>query len=513
MFTQLKKLLSNDAARNSTHRTDVRPTRAWQFERLEDRSMLSASVGQMPMNDIGYLFETHDHSPPMFVAGMYAPAPMESFGVMHHGATTGDGYFDQPDERYDLQNNIGAAWNGAGTTPAYSSFTEQSKPSVGATPSAFPSGGLLLEQYPNGDKLYAIDTFAGFEFVTIRDPAPTHTDYKANDPTHKANDPTAAVYPNNLVGGLDKPGGPVFVAGRPDGPPAAPPYGEFPPLVNSEFGSTSAATSQLTSREAESSALAATTNILDTAFQSYTSQLLLANVSLTTQPTITKVSNDQATPTGEAIDDFIAISDAPNSDSQSASVDAVARERDAVDAVLRNLQDLGELPSELDNSNATDNVSDGDRHEQSADSAFGAAEQMLADAQGGMVLLRAVGDANESPINLVNVVAAQRDLPTPHVGVQASVGFYQAVDIGIEELTAAERIPAPAPSLESAPQAKPDNRYSKQQNAASSGNAAAVLGASTLAGALLWCVGRGQSEDEKTAEADAEKSLDAGNSM
>jgi hypothetical protein len=95
---------------------------------------------------------------------------------------------------------------------------------------------------------------------------------------------------------------------------------------------------------------------------------------------------------------------------------------------------------------------------------------------------------------------------SPHVGVEASVGFYQAVDRGFEELSATDNLPATNPASRSAQPRKPENRYSAGHET-SSRKAAAVVTASTLAGALLWIAGRKRADDEQDAQSHDEQRL------
>ena len=339
-------------------------------------------------------------------------------------------------------------------------------------------GQTPLHKGPTGDSLSYTRSSAGV--VTLYDVKNTGaTSVKRNDSQSQINPIELPGGPNSEGGNLSGPGGSL--------------YRVLPPAVRSEIDAASAVGSELIAREAESSALAATTNILDTAFQSYTSQLLLGNVSVTTQSSLAKVLNDQPTPTGDAFDEFIALNDAPTSDSQSTPVDVVASETRGRRRSSAKLARVGRVAGNLETSVrpkmlamaiATNNRPTRPSMPQNRCSPI---------LKVGWCFSELSAMQTRARSSLVNVVEAQRDFATPHIGVQASIGFYQAIDIGIEDLTGgAEQIPAPAPSLEAAPQAKPDNRYSKQQNAVPSGNAAAVIGASTwrATSCRVWAAAR-----------------------
>ena len=181
---------------------------------------------------------------------------------------------------------------------------------------------------------------------------------------------------------------------------------------------------------------------------------------------------------------------------QPSNADALLREQAAVEAVLKTLQGVDSLSSQGHDSTTERDGSVGDAQDtQVTDLVFGTAYD-LANVDGGMVLLQTTGDANQSPINLAKVAESHPDMFSPHVGVEASVGFYQAIDQGFEELSAAEMQPAANPAARSTKEVKPTNRYSTNGEA-SARKASGVLAASTLAGALLWCHRRKQADEEK----------------
>ena len=179
-----------------------------------------------------------------------------------------------------------------------------------------------------------------------------------------------------------------------------------------------------------------------------------------------------------------------------------------MDAVLRRLRDVESSPSEFDRTGTAhqDAASANEKSQANAEPFQAPFEDVaLADAEGGMVLLHASGEANESAINLANVAIGHLDFLNVRAGVEASVGFYQAVDVGSEELSAAEESPVVHPVAEPVQPARPDNRYSHEGDGESSHKAAAALGASTLVGALLWCVRRTQPDGDRAADSSEEK--------
>jgi hypothetical protein len=253
-------------------------------------------------------------------------------------------------------------------------------------------------------------------------------------------------------------------------------------------------TTQTTARELESAAFA-WTGALDAALQSYTSQLLLATSTTNSQLATSLKSNDQALPISDTSDGFIHLSDSVSQDLFVAYTDAIAQERAAVEEVLKSLKDADSLPSNLDGgevANAFAALSE--RDGQIADLVFGGTFE-LADADGGMVLLKATGDANQSPINLASIADAHPDFFSGHAEVEPSVGLYQAIDMGFEELSATENVPVAKPSAQPAQQAKPGNHYSTNDtNSRKSGTALAV---STLVGGLLSVASRKRIDEDR----------------
>ena len=88
------------------------------------------------------------------------------------------------------------------------------------------------------------------------------------------------------------------------------------------------------------------TGALDAAFQSYASQLLLATTTGANDRAMLKALDNDASAHDESLDDFIRLADFTIADDETIRSNAVERERAAVDAVLRGLQDLDTLPDE-----------------------------------------------------------------------------------------------------------------------------------------------------------------------
>jgi hypothetical protein len=204
---------------------------------------------------------------------------------------------------------------------------------------------------------------------------------------------------------------------------------------------------------------------------------------------------------GDTVDDFIRLGAATSQDLFAASTGAIAQERAAVEAVLKNLKDAGDLPSKLEGADVAKAIfAPQERDGQIADLVFGG-EFDMADADGGMVLLKAAGDANESPISLASVAVAHPDLFSGHIGVEPSIDVYQAIDMGFEELSTTEKnVPVAKTSMWPSQHAQPGNHYSANASKASkitdSRKSAAALTVSTFAGGLRWLASRRKSDED-----------------
>jgi hypothetical protein len=153
-----------------------------------------------------------------------------------------------------------------------------------------------------------------------------------------------------------------------------------------------------------------------------------------------------------------------------ASLDALRRERAAVDAVLA---ELHEVSLQRDEHHA-DSTSDPSRQRDDRDSfdqevfattARWTPEPARHEADGGMVLLTPSGDANSSAYDLAAVYFTRlgRDEINP-LGVEATVGMYQAIDIGTSDLRPASRenLPLAQPASTTQPSVSAENAPAKK---------------------------------------------------
>jgi hypothetical protein len=188
-------------------------------------------------------------------------------------------------------------------------------------------------------------------------------------------------------------------------------------------------------------AVRTSSGVRDTVFRQYSSNtLLLASGLREFGGTGTRRLDDElATAVDRDKSDFVNLDDASPFDDFANSLDALQREREAVDAVLSELHDLDLRLEErtLDaappdeppySATESDNI-----HEQQT-RVEKAPNLSSTDAAGGMVLLEVLGDANLCDFDLTNVLTGdlERGSMAP-LGIEVSVGIYQAFDVGASQ--------------------------------------------------------------------------------
>jgi hypothetical protein len=238
---------------------------------------------------------------------------------------------------------------------------------------------------------------------------------------------------------------------------------------------------QIVMRNVDSAALVKA-SATDGVFNAYAPQLLLATSNASELEQSWRLSSTEYNSAGdEQVSDFITLSDVLGHDGFAASAQAVEREQQAVDAALSEIHSFD--PLTVDTAVANDDLSDANA---AANSASGDAKVAVASdpsslAEGGMVMLEATGDATQDAMNLATQEADGGGLIRVPVGVEAAVGFYQAMDVATEESMA-----APLPAAEPAGRGAANERISTDGVKDSSGESAAAITATTFVGALLW---------------------------
>jgi len=237
------------------------------------------------------------------------------------------------------------------------------------------------------------------------------------------------------------------------------------------------------------SAAALSTVARDVALRDYAPRLPLMNAA-SPYDRATLMSSATEALSWEALDGFIATYDETFASDLSNPAGALSREREAVNAVLQELEGVA-LPVAPSSIEAISPI-DGANNEVMSDiltelwNIENLADGILAgEVDRGMVLLQSTGDANESNIDLTQVYADQVERFEAPVAMETSIGLYQAVDVALEEGPLSD--PAqPASSTTQAPrELKLDVPLPEQREQSASPKAAALVGASTLVGALL----------------------------
>lgn len=137
------------------------------------------------------------------------------------------------------------------------------------------------------------------------------------------------------------------------------------------------------------------------------------------------------------------------------SLDALQRERAAIDEVLAGLHDVKLQPTTSHPEDVTGNHENfSTTSDQAEQNDFNTAYQTQApprvEANGGMVLLQPSGDANSNAYDLATAYLAGVDNPVAApLGVEATVGMYQAIDFGTSPSrpTTSENVPLAQPNV------------------------------------------------------------------
>lgn len=491
MFNRIKLLLTFKRAPRA-ERGDKQCLRR-QIERLDDRAMLSATMGSMAYGSGGDNFAPSSGGPRPGEATMIASPSQHFSGHDRQGARAerfaGPTYGGLHDGSYGMNGpGMGRDTNRYGSGPAfYDSHVPQQSTWAEFPSSAPPPKVYYVTFVPSTPQLdnYSHSPPPAFNELPIRSPSPI-----VNTPVIAPKASAAMRPPGSGEGG-------------------SPAQLLFPALTSLRIPAALSAiptASQIVTRDIDSAAMLSS-GALDVAFQSYASQLLLVTTSARNDHVTTKAVDDASVPAGEVFDGFIGLTDVAIASDEKVPLNAEQQEREAVDAVLRDLQDLEALPvdpmsavREVDSESVT---VDTELHLSPFNNPLD--EMPVNDAEGGMVMLEASDDTNESVLNLVDAhddSLAQFNVP---VGVEASVGFYQAVDAAIEDVPAAANLAPATPAVEPARQNEPDNQLSTESETGSSRKAAAVIGATTFVGGLLWSGLRNRHEEELAFNSGDEK--------
>ncbi len=215
----------------------------------------------------------------------------------------------------------------------------------------------------------------------------------------------------------------------------------------------------------------------DLAFQEFSPKLFQAIGTNSYEGTTLGALGTATTPS-DVLDGFIPPSDPSVADDVVHSTDAVAREREAVDAVLRDLHDVDRLLPATASTDA--NLTIDSPTEMTAD------DIRVNDVDGGMVLLQSTGDVNESGFDLTPVYADRVERFDVPAGMETSVGFYQAVDVAADEASVTDTASPTDLKIELNREIKSDDNLPLKREESSNHKATALVGATILTGAMVW---------------------------
>jgi len=522
MLTQLRQTLRKLLAAEPERRDIVRLGR--QLERLEDRTMLSASHGAMPHgngNAYGNQGLHKGNGPRSSEQPAYISSPHQSFEPQQVGLESRS-FSPEPDLR-----------------PSFGSFdsTPQTKPQFGG---GYQSGPQFLTSFqdrsPYGGGFYnpppiqnafpissppaqvtnwSPDTVW---IVYIIEPAPpvhqvvsepsqiTEPIFR-NPPTSVSNSQplrqTSNVITQPIITSV------VHFNPAPD--VTAPLYASLDtardaiPSAANVLAITSSATealaaastAQLAVHEGSTAAILAST-ARDLVFKDYSANLLLLSTTSSIDRTNLAVVNPETSKT-DGLDGLIV----PHEQSMAAdiarSTDAVQQEREAVNAVLEQLEDADspEFTDSASGANAATAKSSNDDHEftvRMLDLENVADEIPAGEIQAGMVLLPSTGDASESKFDLTPVYAAHVEL-IKAPGVETSVGVFQAIDVTADDATSMESVQHSDSALPPHSQVLLSEPPAPERADRSSRKATSIISTAALTGALIW-MGRASIERE-----------------
>ncbi len=475
MLSQISKLFLPRRKRRSFCPV-ISSLRSRQFERLESRSMLSASIATGPSMLSDYVFDKVGFGEPSYRDdGVYAPMPQPA---------TFDSFMPRGDEPHYAQldafnpfhltynNNIGdgpGAWAPSGkfgppsSSVSMSSAASSSKSAVASAAAPFK---IIIFYISNYDPYF--ENFASSQPSIARSTAP---------PTNSSNLPQLS---RNLA----------------SSPKSSSDF--YAPIGVSAAAAAAAVPSaaQIVARYASKSSIVSSAAI-DAALQSYSPpRLLVANNSAADRATAV-VTGEYTVVGDRSFDDFIELTESSSVQAIDSGTKQLGIPADVVmNSVLEHLQEfeLGPLRSFASDSQAANDAI----HDSASDDtpvALALASSALADTEGGMVMLE-FDDGQPRDIDFSHIADNGVVTPAARSNFDSAVSFYQAVEVAGEEAPGVIRTTASVPVQS----VKQTNRLSTQTKPATGENAAVVAGASALIGAAVWCA-QGKQSDKESSKA------------
>ncbi len=224
----------------------------------------------------------------------------------------------------------------------------------------------------------------------------------------------------------------------------------------------------------------------DVVLQDYVPRTPLTTVGASyEQANLGPIGTDAATD----VDGFIQTPSDSNGDDMFGSSDVIAHERAAVNNILRELHDVDVHPTadRADSVSAVVRSSTQDAESDQIDVPIDIAGNELpaGEVDGGMVLLQSNGDVYDSETDLTTLYADQLEKVVAPVGMETSVGIYEAMDVAAEEVPV-ENYGSSVEAASGVPHKTSVSEELPARAQPSSHKAAAIIGATTLTGALVW---------------------------
>jgi hypothetical protein len=420
MLSHLKQWILDGVGKRPTRRRGGLPRFRGQIEQLESRTVLSATIGVVAVDVVAVDFEAHT---------VTVIAVLESRPLVPHLATNAFNQFgDAPRE----------------TVPPFGSHSYFGDP---WRPLGF--GGRPDRQFPLGlsDGGGANGGGAIVDIGTGQAGPNNSTDYGQPQFAH-ADSPAEPGAATGATSNFVPPSGDVR------GPVAFMDH-SLRDATGSVAGYSSSPSTLTSTSEPASTRNRFSLNTYDAAFGEYSpnSLLLAADVDSQHGTDLDDELADKLDSDEESSNDLSGSKESLAAADVAASLDALQRERSAIDAVLAGLHEVKlrtdtqspETPAVHQSSGA---ITESDSREHRANERVIPAKP-VDQADGGMVLLEPSGDANSSAYDLTAVylrgLNGNRAVP---LGVEASIGMYQAIDIGTSELrpTSRENLPIAQPA-------------------------------------------------------------------
>jgi hypothetical protein len=485
MFHKLRKKMKRQIA----HRHERTEVVRGQLERLEERAMLSISPGSMayghPGPDFGPHYATSSHYGDSIAVASQPQRPVSYDTQMFSAGREVGGSYHELQSQPPMSLGYPSPWRPQTFEQHGIEKLVSSQPPANFQSSTY---GLAYSDEPDVIYVMSVQTVSVWRppFVNV---LPTFQQTQKNEPTTAGGYPPKSLAaklppPDPALGSFDFEssierllGGHTPTPGQGSLDPSkySLPYG-IQSLVTGSASNDLSTISQILSRE---SGTVATLTALarDVAFQDFSSTLFQANgtpASQRTTPDGVALEGTQA----DALDGFIRPTDESIASDIANSSDAVAREREAVDAVLEELHDLSTLRP------ASASVDGSLQLDLQTETAFD--EMPASEVDGGMVLLHSAVNVNESAFDLAPVYAEHLERFDAPAKMEMSVGMIQAVDVATDDAPLIETVPSTDTTIQLKPEMKLDDKLPTKREQTSSNKAAAIVGATTLTGALVW---------------------------